>query len=88
MAAGDIVSAINILSFQPAATVEVIIFIIFTNDTNIAYRINNGIISQYEQTGTSSAGYNFAKSIGKFPINNTNYYTSDFLTSISGLQIT
>ena len=89
MAVGDVVSAINITSYQPSSGVEIILLHIFYNDINNVYRINNGTLSKYNLTGTSAAniGYIAYGATMKFPITNTNYFTSDGATAISGIQI-
>ena len=89
MAVGDVVSSINISSYQPSSGVEVILLHIFFDNVDEVYRINNGTLSKYNRNGTSatSIGYMASKSTMKFPISNTNYFTCDSTTAISGIQI-
>ena len=87
MVVGDVVSAISISSYQPSSGVEVILLHIFYNNSNDVYRINNGTSSIYNVNGTQSTGYQASRSTMKLPITNTNYYTSDGSTAISGIQI-
>ena len=88
MAVGDVVSAINIMSYQPSSGVEVILLHLFYNNSNDVYRINNGVSSKYNVNGSSAAsiGYLASSSTMKFPISNTNYFTSDGACAISGIQ--
>ena len=89
MAVGDVVSAINITSYQPSSGVEVIILHLLYSNTNDSYRINNGAINNYSSNGTmvASIGYSGNSSTMKFPITNTNYFTCDGTSAISGIQI-
>ena len=89
MAVGDVVSAINITSYQPSAGVEVILLHLWYNNNADVYRLNNGTLSKYNNfnTGTTGLGYQGNNATMKFPITNTNYYTSDATTAISGIQI-
>ena len=89
MAVGDVVSAINIMSYQPSSGVEVILLHILYNNSNDVYRINNGVNSNYNVNGSmgGSIGYLASRSTMKLPISNTNYFTSDGNCGISGIQI-
>ena len=89
MAVGDVVAAINITSYQPSSGVEVILLHLWYNNGNNTYRINNGVSSMYNFNGTmaGSIGYFAARATMKLPISNTNYYTSDDPSAISGIQI-
>ena len=89
MAVGDVVSAISITSYQPSSGVEVILLHLWYNNGNSVYQINNGVTSMYNSNGTSAAsiGYQASRVTMKFPITNTNYYTSGDPSSISGIQI-
>ena len=89
MAVGDVVSSINITSYQPSSGIEVILLHVWNNNSNNVYRLNNGTISTYNYFGSGGAslGYQGNNATMKFPITNTNYFTCDGTSAISGIQI-
>ena len=90
MAVGDVISAINITSYQPSSGVEVILLHLWYNNSVDVYRLNNGTNDGYNYSGQRTANtsvYLSSQSTMKLPITNTNYYTSDGSSAISGIQI-
>ena len=89
MAVGDVVSAIGITSYRPSAGVEVILLHLWYNNSYDLYKLNNGTTSNYQYYGnpSSNIGYLASRATMKLPITNTNYYTSDGSSGISGIQI-
>ena len=91
MAVGDIIAATHAAgySFQPAATVEVILLVTVMPNAN-SRGLTDGVNAAAQYAGTWATANNFA--LGslletRFPITNTVYYISNGLGGHSGIQI-
>ena len=89
MAVGDVVSSIGITSYQPSSGVEVILLQIWNNQANSVYYLSNGTNNNYNTLGSSAAGIGYMghSATMKLPITNTNYFTCNGASAISGIQI-
>ena len=90
MAVGDIISGVQITSYQPSAGVEIIVTWVGVNNSNRNIGLDDGISQSSNHGGnrdTPETNHPLAAFTGKIGITNTNYLYCNSHFGFSGIQI-